>query len=746
MSGNEPIMVDHDFGDNHRGGVNLLKMALMSLQGRWHWAILLGLVLGGGLAAGGYWYGKQNIMYSSQGIVRIVPSRPQILYETELNQRLPEYDSYRSLQARLLESQRILEWAIESDDMRRIGWPEGRVGLQLLFDSLRVSVPRSEDVLLVRVTHENPVIAQQAVNAVLKSYERLSGDGAAQQFRSLENELTNLHETYRRQREAARTLMLQLAEQVGTDNPARRREAFGIEIDRLDRQIAGLWAAVTGLPGSADQTEADPSAVESAEQSEADPSAVESAEPSNDILSQYDAQLASLINRQQSLEIEIRANSDQLGAEHPQMQSLARDLKIVSALVDDRAQKVRERLGSDELSGVTANAGLRSRSTIESQIAELEETRKNLDAQVLKLGRIQLQIDLEKQKAAEANDSLAETSRRLEALRVEQGDRQFGRVEITQFGERPLRPTGDDKKKFAALGGVAGGGLGVMLVMLPGLLAPKYRSVGQLSVPSSMYSVLGVMPELDSAGAVGDELARLNLHQIRVLLEASKTQTGNENGSYLFTSATAGEGKTSLVLALSSAYANAGMSVAIVDADLVGRAVTGQLVSPELDGVLQWLRNHDLTAEPPVHSTPIPGVYLVPHGRDNGLEPESLGAKHLKAMLESLKQRFDVVLVDSGPILGSTEAAAAASVCDETVLVIGRGQRESLVKAARDRLERLGARRVGLVFNRADREDLERHPTSATSLSVSKRSRASGGAPRSLALSLAMQVSSDRGA
>jgi Mrp family chromosome partitioning ATPase len=197
---------------------------------------------------------------------------------------------------------------------------------------------------------------------------------------------------------------------------------------------------------------------------------------------------------------------------------------------------------------------------------------------------------------------------------------------------------------------------------------------------------------------------------------------------------------------MSSAYANAGMSVAIVDADLVGRSLTPQLISPELDGVLQWLRKQDVTAEPPVHSTPIPGVYMVPHGRDNGLEPESLGPKHMRAMLDLLKSRFDVVLVDSGPILGSTEAAAAATVCDETVLVIGRGQRESLVKAARDRLERLGTRRVGLVFNRADREDLERHPTSAASTSMSKRSRVSGGAPQSLALSLAMQVSSDRGA
>lgn len=729
MNAENDFMVDHDFGQSHTG-VNPLKMVLTALRGRWHWAILLGGILGAAMAAGGYWYGKRDIAYMSQGIVRIVPSRPQILYETELNQRLPEYDSYRALQARLLESQRVLNWAIESDEMRQIGWPESNAGLRQLIQALRVSVPRNEDVILVRVTHEDPTVAQSAVNAVLRAYERLSTDAAAQEFKTMEAELQTLRDTYRIQQEDSRDAMLQLAEQFGTDNLERRREAKGVELDRLERRILETEVALTTLPALSEE-ENEPNA------------SVRAADLEIEALAQYDPQLASLISRLQSIEIDLASNEDQLGPEHPQMLRLQRDADAIRILAERRANAVRERLGPGELSATTTAEGPQTRQKLEQQLSQLMVLREKLAAQVLELGRTQLRIDVEKQRAEEAGEAFAETNRRLEALRVEQGDRRVGRVEITQFGERPLRPTGDKKNKLAAMGGAAGMGFGFVLVALPGLLAPKYKSIGQITAPSSLYSVLGVMPELDAGGAAGDELARLNLHQIRVLLEAARSRAGSQSEAYLFTSATAGEGKTSLALSLSSAYANAGLSVVMLDADLVGRALTHQLASPELDGVLQWLRRRDLTAEPPIHSTVLPGVYLVPHGRDNGIEAEGLGPTHIRAMIDKLKERFDIVLVDSGPILGSTEAAAAASICDETVLVIGRGQRESLVKAARDRLERLGARRVGLVFNRADREDLERFPSSATSASVSKRSRVSTNAPRTLALSLAMQADSD---
>lgn len=735
MSSGNLTPIESTFGETHSGGVNPLRKLLDALHGRWMIAFVVGAVLAGLLGAGGYYHGSQNISYTSQGVVQVVQTRRSILYETELNQRDPDYDAFRSLQARLIQSQRLLSKAIEVEyedpdrvSMRDLGWPQGQAGLRKLIKSLRVLVPRSENVILVSITDDDPVVAQVAVNAVLTAYEQLSGDTAAAEFTTLERELIGLRDQYRRQRDDAREAILNLAEQYGTDDLERRRESKGTELDRLDRRIRELQIAQAMLPPKPEGDEPEAEASET-------PSSVEA-------LASYDPQLASLVSRLNQIELEIRSNSDQLGAEHPQMQRLERDRTIMSDLVNERAGTVRERLGGESLAGPRMADGSASRANTERQLVQLRALRESLAGEVLELGRVQLRIDHEKQRSDEANTALAETTHRLEALRVEQGDaNQRARIEVVTRGDQPLRPDGDNKQKFAGMGALGGAVLGVGLVALPGLIRPKYRSIGQLALPDPSYTVLGVMPELDAGGAAGDELARLNLHQIRVLLESARVRAGGSTEAYLMTSATAGEGKTSLVIALASAYSNAGMSVVLVDADLVGRSLTAQLSTREVDGVLQWIRAGNLIADPPVHSTPVPGVVIVPCGRDNGLEPEALGPRQLTAMIDLLKQRFDVVLVDSGPVLGSTEAAAAVSACDETVLVIGRGQRESLVKAARDRLERLGATRVGIVFNRADRDDLEKNPTSATSVGMSQRSRPTEGRPRSLAVALAMGAS-----
>jgi hypothetical protein len=77
-------------------------------------------------------------------------------------------------------------------------------------------------------------------------------------------------------------------------------------------------------------------------------------------------------------------------------------------------------------------------------------------------------------------------------------------------------------------------------------------------------------------------------------------------------------------------------------------------------------------------------------------------------LLDKLRQRFDVVIVDTGPVLGSLEANLMARLSDGTLLIVSRGQNSKLVRAALQQLGRLGATCAGMVFNRASAQDFER--------------------------------------
>jgi len=95
----------------------------------------------------------------------------------------------------------------------------------------------------------------------------------------------------------------------------------------------------------------------------------------------------------------------------------------------------------------------------------------------------------------------------------------------------------------------------------------------------------------------------------------------------------------------------------------------------------------------------------------------------MSRVLGRLAGAFDVVLIDTGPVLGSVEAASAVVNSGRVLLVVSRGQNESLVRVARERIEQLGATQLGVIFNRASRSDVERDPTS---VSVSRSSQRSG--------------------
>src|SRR5213078_1357087 len=81
--------------------------------------------------------------------------------------------------------------------------------------------------------------------------------------------------------------------------------------------------------------------------------------------------------------------------------------------------------------------------------------------------------------------------------------------------------------------------------------------------------------------------------------------------------------------------------------------------------------------------------------------------------------KYDAVILDTGPIMGSLEANVVAPASDGVVLVVPRGQTAKSVRASIQRLRRLGANCSGLIFNRAATHDFDR---SVSTTSVSARS------------------------
>jgi capsular exopolysaccharide synthesis family protein len=164
------------------------------------------------------------------------------------------------------------------------------------------------------------------------------------------------------------------------------------------------------------------------------------------------------------------------------------------------------------------------------------------------------------------------------------------------------------------------------------------------------------------------------------------------------TSAVPGEGKSSTACGLAILFAEAGQRVLIIDADLrrpriaeylglegaVG--LTTVLVGKAtVDDVLQrW--GTDLWV--------LPSGFLPPN------PSELLGSRHMADLLDRLRERFDMVIVDCPPLLPVTDAAVVAAQSDGALLLArARKTSSAQVKAAVNALQSVDARLLGCVFN-----------------------------------------------
>jgi Mrp family chromosome partitioning ATPase len=201
-----------------------------------------------------------------------------------------------------------------------------------------------------------------------------------------------------------------------------------------------------------------------------------------------------------------------------------------------------------------------------------------------------------------------------------------------------------------------------------------------------------------------------SVHRIRTMLQMGLPTKGR--GVYMVTSACAGEGKTNLTVALGLSYVAAGCKTLVVDCDLVGQGITRGFRAEGTSGLREALETG--SARGFVKKLP-QGLRLLTAGDADSLSGWTLSSAATVRMLTEVRRYYDVVLIDTGPILGSVEAAVLAPAVDGVILTISRGQQKALVDRALNHLVSLGAEPVGFVFNRAQSNDFKHTSYSSSS-------------------------------
>jgi capsular exopolysaccharide synthesis family protein len=162
------------------------------------------------------------------------------------------------------------------------------------------------------------------------------------------------------------------------------------------------------------------------------------------------------------------------------------------------------------------------------------------------------------------------------------------------------------------------------------------------------------------------------------------------------------EGKSTTTVNLGMALARAEQSVLLVDADL-RRPVLHQVFGTDRNKGLSTVLAEELTIDEAIVDTGVPNLSLLAAGVLSENPSEILGAPRMKELTDQIRERYDIALFDSAPLLGMTDTVVLTTEADATVLVIKTGSpTRKALRIALAQLEQVGAEICGVVLNNVD--------------------------------------------
>jgi capsular exopolysaccharide synthesis family protein len=172
----------------------------------------------------------------------------------------------------------------------------------------------------------------------------------------------------------------------------------------------------------------------------------------------------------------------------------------------------------------------------------------------------------------------------------------------------------------------------------------------------------------------------------------------------LITSSQPGEGKTSTSLNLAATLAQKGSRVLLVDADMRRPGLSKALNVPigsGLSGILTGAYEYDETL---LKRAPgLETLYLLSSGPRAPNPAELICSIKMEKLVQTLRQKFDHIIIDSPPILPITDATIISTLVDGVIMVVesDKTSRAALNRACRV-MEHSGGRILGTVFNKVD--------------------------------------------
>jgi len=666
------------------------KDFLRILRKRLWMILIILLVFIGGAVGGTFAWLRTAPLYTVEAYLEVLPPDEGALGRGMRSYNKDWLERIMTTQASMVKSTRVLRQASNDDNLRQTKWFQAlnkQVVPQELDEEVSVSPIPNSNLLRVSMTgfrkSELPVIVDAVAKAAVGYSTTAEGTATGQKIANLKSEQDELSRRLEDKRRQIRTSRSQA--QAG--DVLERRETLLLEL----RDIVPKKNELEIQRDSAKQ------ALEIMEQQRQQGILETSPEVLDRI--ERDPRIQSLRTAEMNVATNLENLRNKLGPGH-------RDVRAEEARLDairDKIESVKKEITDREVGAL-----------VEYRNRELQMIIKRL-GQVMEKYR---QINSDLRSAQQKIDNLATIQAEAEALEanIERIDQRLVELRVAESGARPMElvqpatepdePSMPKWQIMVPLGVVLGLVVGVGLAVLLEFVDTSVQSPADISARIDL-PMLGMVPHEDDLDEdLGDLRAAMLKSKGGLMAEAFREIRTNlqfsgpieQHRTLLVSSASPGDGRTTVAVNLAATIAQAGRKVLLVDANFRQPAIRElfpQLAEGGLSSALvgqgDW---RDQVTEVEANLSVMGAGPLPPNPAD------LLGSDEMKRIADEMAGEYDQVIFDGAPCLVVTDPVVMSSQVAGVLLVVRAGSNtHGIVTRVRNTLQRVGAHITGAVLN-----------------------------------------------
>ncbi len=383
------------------------------------------------------------------------------------------------------------------------------------------------------------------------------------------------------------------------------------------------------------------------------------------------------------------------GQQHPSMQAALSEQTEVESDLNTRLRTVAR--------GIYSNyqAALRAERALSGQISNTRNRLQNVSRKEVKLRELEREV---------------ETNRQLYDLFLSRGKESDESSKIEEPPARvidaaipPIYPIGPNKKKFVMAAFVLSGALIIGLIVLLDLLDSSVRTADD--VENKLHApMLGFLPLDKNNKSEYAFRAFVNQNDKSGFAEAIRTirtslvlsSLDNPFKTIVVTSSIPGEGKSTVSLNIAEALGQM-EKVLLIDADMRRPTMSKALGLAQTTMGLSNLIAGKAKLENCIHRLSDSEIDVIVSGVIPNNPLELIGSKQFKALLETLKEQYDRIIIDSAPIHVVSDAQVLSSYADSLIYIVKSNSIPVGIAAKGIKLLRsVNAPLTGVVLNQVD--------------------------------------------